>query len=195
MQPGLLDRFVPSPDIRERFEITIQAPAAVAMQVAANFDMQSVPAVRAIFWLREMLLGAKGHSSRTPQGVLEETRNLGWGVLAEKPGRFVICGARCQPWLADVKFSALSSEEFASYSEPGQVKIAWTLEAEEVARGVTQFAQETRAVATDLDSRKKFLRYWRWARFGIIAMRQLMLPAVRRAAERQWAIERGQGRD
>jgi hypothetical protein len=195
MQPALLDRFVPNPDIRERFETTIQAPAAVAMQVAANFDMQSLLAVRAIFWLREMLLGARSHSSRAPQGILEETRNLGWGVLAEKPGRFVICGARCQPWLADVKFSALSSEEFASYSDPDQVKIAWTLEAEEVARDVTRLAQETRAVATDLDSRKKFLRYWRWARFGIIAVRLLMLPAVRRAAERRWTIELGQGRE
>jgi len=189
MEPALLDRFIPAPDIRERFETTIHAPGAVVMQVAADFDMQSVPIVRAIFRLREALLGAKGHSPRKPQGILEETKNLGWGVLDEQPGRSVICGARCQPWLADVKFSALGSQEFASYSEPDEVKIAWTLEAGEIAKDVTRFAQETRAVATDMDARSKFLRYWRWARFGIIAIRLLMLPAVRREAERQWAIE------
>jgi len=194
MEAALLDRFIPTPDIRERFETTIRAPGAVVMQVAANFDMQSVPAVRAIFWLREALLGGKGHSPRTPQGILEETKNLGWGVLDEQPGRSVICGARCQPWLAEVKFSALGSQEFAAYSAPDQVKIAWTLEAEEIARDVTRFAQETRAVATDADAREKFLRYWRWARFGIIAIRLLMLPAVRRTAERQWAVELGRGR-
>jgi len=194
MEPALLDRFIPTPDIRERFEITIHAPSAVVMQVATTFDMQSVRAVKATFWLRDTLLGAKNQSRRTPQGILEETRNLGWGVLDEQPGRFVVCGARCQPWLADVRFSAVSPGQFASYSEPDQVKIAWTMEAEEIAQDVTRFAQETRAVATDMDARKKFLRYWRWARFGIIAIRLFMLPAVRRRAERQWALELGKGR-
>jgi len=194
MNPAPLDRFIPTPDIRERFETTIHAPAALVMETAAGFDMQSVPAVRGIFRLREALLGTERHAPRKPQGILEETRNLGWGVLDEEPGRFVVCGAKCQPWLANVEFSALGPHEFASYSERNQVKIAWTLEAEEIGAGVTRFAQETRAVATDAEARKKFRRYWRWARFGIVAIRLLMLPAVRRAAERRWAIERESGR-
>jgi len=193
MEPALLDRFIPAPDIRERFETTIRAPAALVMQVAADFDMQSVRAVRAIFRLREALLGARRQPPRRPQGIVEETKNLGWGVLQEKPGRAVIMGARCQPWLADVRFSALDAQEFAAYSEADQVKIAWTLEAEPIAGDVTRFAQETRAVATDAGARRKFLRYWRWARFGIIAIRLLMLPAVRRTAERRWAAGPGKG--
>ena len=83
------------------------------------------------------------------------------------------------------------SEDFARYVEPGVVKIAWSLEASEFAPNVTRFAQETRAVATDPAARAKFMRYWRWARFGIVAIRLLMLPAVRREAERRWAAERG----
>jgi hypothetical protein len=42
-------------------------------------------------------------------------------------------------------------------------------------------------VATDAPSRRRFMRYWRWARFGIVAIRLFMLPAVRREAELQWA--------
>ena len=194
MTPPLLDRFIPASDIRERFETTVHAPAPLVMQIAAEFDMQSIPAVQAIFWLRERFLGTDSRSPRRPQGIVEETKNLGWGVLDEQPGRYVVCGARCQPWLADVRFSAIGAQEFASYSEPDQVKIAWTLEAEEIANDVTRFAQETRAVSTDADARNKFLRYWRWARFGIVAIRLLLLPAVRRAAEKRWAIERGAGR-
>jgi hypothetical protein len=193
MEPALLDRFIPRPDVRERFETTIRAPAALVMQVATDFDMQSLPAVKAIFRLREALLGARADAPRQPQGILEETTRLGWGVLDEQPGRAVVCGARCQPWLADVKFSAIAPQEFAAYAQPDQVKIAWTLEAEEVADGVTRFAQETRVVATDAGARAKFRRYWRWARFGIIAIRLLLLPAVRREAERRWAIERAGG--
>jgi hypothetical protein len=41
-------------------------------------------------------------------------------------------------------------------------------------------------VATDAPARARFRRYWRWARFGIVSIRLLLLPAVRRAAERQW---------
>jgi hypothetical protein len=194
MKPALLDRFIPTPDVRERFETTIRAPADVVMQVAADFDMQSIPAVRAIIRLREALLGARKSVPRRPQGILEETKSLGWGVLDEQPGRFVICGARCQPWLADVTFSALSAQEFASYAAPDQVKIAWTLEADPVGEEETSFAQETRAVATDAEARRRFRRYWRWARFGIVAIRLLILPAIRREAERRWTAQLGQRR-
>jgi hypothetical protein len=192
MASSLLDRFISHPDIRERFETTIRAPAPVVMQVAANFDMQSIAAVRWIIRLRERLLGARA-TARRPQGLLEETRRLGWGVLQEQPGHFVVCGAKCQPWVGDVKFTAVPPQDFAAYAEPDQVKIAWTLEALEIAPAVTRFAQETRAVATDAGSRRKFMRYWGWARFGIIAIRLFMLPAVRREAQRQWSIQRTRG--
>ncbi|MGZ9031372.1 MAG: hypothetical protein ACXW2G_08365 [Burkholderiaceae bacterium] len=192
MGSALLDRFIAHPDIRERFETTIRAPAPVVMQVATNFDMQSIAAVRWIFRLRERLLGAQT-GARPPQSILDETQNLGWGVLDEQAGRFVVCGARCQPWLGDVKFSAMPPDSFAAYAGPDQVKIAWTLEAQELAPEVTRFVQETRAVATDAASRRKFMRYWRWARFGIIAIRLFMLPAVRREAERQWSSQSMRG--
>ena len=186
-----LERFIPHPDMRERFETTIRAPADLVMDVAGQLDMQSLPAVKLILRLREWGMRATRAVPRKPQGILEETRALGWGLLAEQPGRFIVCGATCQPWLADVVFSAVAPDQFLAYAQPGQVKIAWTLEAAEIGPGLTRFGQETRAVATDEQSRIRFRRYWRWARFGIIAIRLLMLPAIRRAAERRWAIERG----
>ena len=186
-----LQRFIPHPDVRERFETTIRAPAALVMDAAGEFDMQSLPAVKLIFTLRERLTHAARTVPRKPQGILEETRSLGWGLLAEQPGRFVVCGATCQPWLANVVFSAVAPAEFVAFSQPDRVKIAWTLEAAEIGPGLTRFGQETRAVATDEQARIKFRRYWRWARFGIVAIRLLMLPAIRKAAERRWALERG----
>ena len=160
------------------------------MEVAAQLDMQSLPTVKIIFWLREKLTRAARSAPRKPQGILEETKSLGWGLLAEQLGRFVVCGATCQPWLANVQFSAVAPDEFTTYAQRDQVKIVWTLEAAEIGPGITRFGQETRAVATDEQARIKFRRYWLWARFGIIAIRLLMLPAVRRVAERRWAVER-----
>ncbi len=189
MSSALLDRFIPQPEVRERFETSIRAPASLVMEVASNFDMQSIPVVKAIFWLRERVMRVKGPVPRKPQGILEETRALGWELLAEQPGTFVICGAACQPWRANVMFSPVAPAEFLAYATPGQVKIAWTLEACALGPALTRFAQETRAVATDEPARTLFRRYWRWARFGIISIRLLMLPAIRREAERRWAVE------
>ncbi len=184
--PAPLDRFISQPDVRERFEIVIAAPADLVMQTAVDFDLQSLPLVQAIFWLRERFMRATPSAPRKPQGIVAETRSLGWGLLAETPGRVIVCGATCQPWLADVTFTPIAPERFASYAEPNQVKIAWTLEAEPLSPATTRFAHETRVVATDASARAKFRHYWRWARFGIVAIRLLMLPAMRRAAQRRW---------
>jgi hypothetical protein len=184
--PSPLDRFMPHWDVRERFELDVVAPPDLVLRTATEFDMQSLPLVKAVFRLREVLMGAAPTSPRQPQGILAETRALGWGTLAEEPGRWIACGAHCQPWQADVRFMALAPEDFAAFTEPDQVKIAWTIEAHPLGPASSRLVQETRAVATDAPARARFCSYWRWARFGIVSIRLLLLPAVRRAAERQW---------
>jgi hypothetical protein len=186
LAPSPLDRFMPRWDVRERFDLEIHAPAELVLRTACEFDMQSLPLVRAVFRLREVMMGAASTAPRQPQGILAETRSLGWGLLAEEPGRWVACGAHCQPWQANVRFMALAPDAFAAYAEPDQVKIVWTIEAQPLGAARSGLVQETRAVATDAQARAQFRRYWRWARFGIVSIRLLLLPAVRRTAERQW---------
>lgn len=181
-----LDPFIPRPDVRERFAIEVAAPPERVLATAAGFDLQSPRAIRAIFRARERLMGATPSPHREPKGLLDELRGLGWGVLEEVPGRRVVCGAWCEPWQPDVRFHALPPAEFAAYSEPGRVKIAWTLEVEPLGPSRSRFSHETRVVATDEAARRRFRRYWRWARFGIVTIRLLLMPAVRRAAEREW---------
>ena len=188
-----LDPFIPHPDVRERFSTTIEAPAALVMDVARQFDLQSLPIVRAIFRLRERLMRAPPAAPRAPKGLLDETLGLGWALLVDQPDRLVVCGAACQPWLPASSFIPVPADQFVAYAAPNRVKIAWTLEAEPLGPTTTRFAHETRAVATDLEARRRFRRYWSWARFGIIAIRLLLLPAVRRTAERRWAAETARG--
>jgi hypothetical protein len=178
---------VPHPDVRERFQTVINAPADMVLDVASGFDLQSLAGVRAIFWLRERLMRVPRSARRERRGLLADMRGLGWGLLLEQPGRLVAYGAVCQPWLASPRFSSLPPDHFAEYAEPNQVKIAWTLEAAPLAPAVSRFAHEIRVAATDAQARNRFRRYWRWARFGIVGIRWLLLPAIRRAAERRWA--------
>ena len=180
-----LERFLPHADVRERHEIVVRAPADRVFDLAKRLDLRSVGPVRAIFRLRELLLGAR-RVERPPRGLVEETLALGWGVLAEDPGRFFAAGAVCQPWLADVTFQAVEPEGFASYAVPGRVKIAWTLEARPLSPGLTRFVTETRAAGTDADARDRFRRYWRLVGRGVVLIRLLHLRALRREAERRF---------
>lgn len=187
--PLPLDRFLPQPDVRERFDAIVNAPAELVLDVACQLDLQSLWLVRAIFRAREVLMRSAAAAPRRPQGIVAETMGMGWGLLS-RDDRSIVIGARCQPWRGDVVFTAIPPAAFESYAEPGQVKIAWTLEAERLGPARTRFSHETRVQATDPGSRQRFLQYWRWARFGILAIRYLMMPAVRRQAEARWAAAR-----
>ncbi|HSE67057.1 MAG TPA: hypothetical protein VLB12_08730, partial [Gemmatimonadales bacterium] len=159
-----LDAFIPRPDVRERHAISIRAPAPVVFTAVEAFDFQSVFLIRAIIRLRQLLLHST-NVARQPQPFLKEALAMGWGVLARDPSRLFVAGAECQPWLGDVKFTPIPPAEFAKYQEPNRVKIAWTLEVEPLSSTSARLATETRVVATDPEARKRFLRYWRWARF------------------------------
>jgi hypothetical protein len=181
-----LDPFVPIYDARERFQVRVQAPARLVFDTGAGFDLQSIPLVRAIFWLRGRFLRAAAPASWKSEGFLRDAPRMGWGILREEPGRLFVAGAHCQPWLPDVVFVPLSPGDFLGYAVPGQVKIAWSLEADSLEEPRSRLTTETRAVATDAETRRRFLRYWRWARFGIYPIRWLLLTAIRRQAERRY---------
>lgn len=190
----LLDRFIPDPDLRRRHKTLVRAPAALVFETARTFDLRSTPLVRAIFWLRAVILGAKAAAPDWSQGFIPVMLRMGWGVLAEEPNRWFVAGTVCRPWLADVVMRPIPPAQFAAYSEPDQVKIIWTIEAESLGEARSRFATETRAAGTDGEARAKFRSYYRRFGVGMVMIRWLLLPAVRREAERRWrAAARSRG--
>jgi len=182
---ALLDRFMPAYDIVERHRAPVAAPAAITFASAAEVDINAPLAIRAIFKARELFMGASPTATKQPRAFLELAKSLGWGVLAEDPGREIVLGAVTQPWLPDVVFRPLPPDEFSAFKEPGFVKIAWTLRADAVGGSRSVFRTETRAIATDPASRAKFRRYWSRVSPGVVLIRWLMLGPVKTAAERR----------
>jgi hypothetical protein len=184
----LLDRFMPTYEIAERHRIAINAPVAATFAAACEMDFASSAVIRAIFRARELVLGATGERAAVPAGILEQTKALGWGVLAEVPGREIVMGAVTQPWLADVVFRALPPEQFAAFREPGYVKIAWTLRADPDGPSRSIHRTETRVSTTDAVARAKFRRYWAVFSPGIVIIRQIGIRLVKREAERSGTL-------
>ena len=186
----LLDTFMPNYEIRERHDTRVPAPAAVTLAVARNLALLDLPVVRALVRGRELILGATADRQARPHTLIAEMRSIGWGVLADVPDREIVMGAFTRPWDANVVFRPLPPADFASFHEPGYVKIAWTLRADPIDDDHAMFSTETRAIATDPMARAKFRTYWSFLSPGIILIRFAALCALRTEVERQ-AHDRG----
>lgn len=187
----LLDRFIPSYEIAERHHITVAAPAEITFAAAREMDLNQSLIVRAIFGARAVVLGAHPDAAPRPRGIVALTTSIGWGVLADVPGRELVVGAVTQPWKANVVFRAIPPDEFAAFNDPGHVKIVWTLRADPVDPSHSIFRTETRAVATDAEARRHFRRYWSFLSPGIIVIRWMSLGPLRADAERRAGAARG----
>jgi hypothetical protein len=181
----LLDRFIPSYDLAERHRIQVAAPAEITFAAACEQDLMAPPIARAIFKAREILLGSEPDTATRPRGVLALTKSIGWGVLAEVPGREIVMGAVTQPWRANVVFRPLPPDEFLAFDEPDHVKIVWTLRADPVGEQASVFRTETRVVTTDATARARFRRYWSFLSPGIILIRWALLRPLKHEAERR----------
>jgi hypothetical protein len=184
----LLDRFMPVYDVAERHHIRVTAPAGITFAAACEQDLMALPIVRAIFKAREIVLSSEPDAAVHPRGLLAMTKSIGWGVLAEVPGREVVMGAVTQPWYANVVFRPLPSEAFVAFNEPDYVKIVWTLRADATGPHTSIFRTETRVITTDATAREKFRRYWSFFSAGISVIRWTSLRPTRREAERRAAL-------
>lgn len=161
----------------------------MTLAAAREIELDDSPIVRAIFRARELILGSKPDATRCPKGLIEAMKAIGWGVLAESPGREIVMGGVTKPWEANPVFQALPPDQFAAFAEPDCVKIAWTLRATPAGSGGSIFCTETRAIATDAGARRKFRIYWSLLSPGIILVRLAILPRLKKAAERRWRVE------
>jgi hypothetical protein len=184
-EDSLLDQFMPTYEVVERHRVHVAAPADITFSVACEHDLQHSVIIRGIFKAREAFLGSKPNDKALSQGLLAQTKALGWGVLAEVPGREVVMGAVTQAWVADVVFHSLPPEEFAAFDTPGYVKIVWTLRADPVGNTNSIFRTETRAANTDATARSKFRWYWSKVSPGVWLIRRMTLGPLRREAERR----------
>jgi hypothetical protein len=178
-----LDRFMPEYEVAERHHVRVMASPEITLAAAADADLRESSLVRGIFRARELVLGAEPAGATRPKGLVADVTSLGWGVLAEAPGREIVVGAITQPWMGNVVFRALPPDQFRAFRDPGYVKIVWTLRADPAGLAESVFRTETRVSTTDPSARRKFR--WYWARFspGIVLIRRMMLGAVKREAE------------
>jgi hypothetical protein len=180
---SLLDRFIPEPEVLEHHQIAVSAPADVVIESAKQLELLKSPVIRAIFKARELALGGEPDTRPHPTTLMEQMQSIGWVVLYERAGREIVFGSVTQPWQAQPIFRSIPADQFKDFSEPGYVKIAWTLRADPVDDAHSIYHTETRVCTTDQEARKRFRNYWSFVAPGVELIRLAMLRPLKRAAE------------
>jgi hypothetical protein len=183
----LLDRFMPAPEVIEHHRIHIAAPADVVLATAKSMAVLDSRLIRAIFKAREVALRAQPDTRPHPRALLEQMQSIGWVVLAERANREIVLGSVTRPWEPEPEFRSVPAAEYLEFSEPGYVKILWTLRAEPLGDGESMFHTETRVATTDAEARAKFRTYWSFVAPGVELIRLAMLRPLKKAAERRAA--------
>jgi hypothetical protein len=199
---SLLDLYMPEYEVAERHHMRVAAPAETTFAATCEMKMSQPGIARALFKTRELVLNfaaaianrefatcsASNQQEQTTTEFKEfvsAMKAVGWGVLAEIPGREIVLGAVTQPWVAKPTFRAVRPEEFAAFQEPGYVKIVFTLRADSINASESIARTETRAATTDPVARAKFRRYWALVSPGVILIRHSLLRSVKTEAERR----------
>jgi hypothetical protein len=190
----LLDEFLPSYDHVVSVSRVFRAPPEEVLKAAVTLDLYRLPVAR-------ILLAARGLPARmsdararrrgetlSPEPPTFRIRDLpahGWILLGERPGTELVFGTVTKPWraLGGEPKQPVTTESFATFSDAGFAKMAESTSVTPYGAHACILTLETRVLATDEDSRRRFQRYWRATGPFI----KLIRPSVMRTLDGQLA--------
>ncbi len=180
----LLDAVLPVYDFNERHRIRVPAPAERVLDIVKRITPNDTTVFRWLMGLRYLpaLLTERRPIMAREQPLLDQFVAAGFVVLAESAAEFVV-GSVGQFWKLrrGPKPAVRSVEEFMAFNRTGYAKVAVNFRVVEGPTG-TDLNTETRILATDPLTRRRFAWYWVVIRLGSGAIRRSWLRAVRRSA-------------
>ncbi len=173
----ILDRLLPTYDFHSRYTRDIAAAPDAVWQALHEVSTVEMPVTR-------LLMGIRSAGRARLRGTFIDSAPL--PELDRIPGREVVNGAVARYW--QVRPSSAPApirdpEEFRTFDEPGWAKAAMSLHLAPGPTG-TRLTAETRIRTTDAASHRRFAAYWLLIRFGGGLIRQELLRATARRAER-----------
>jgi hypothetical protein len=167
-----MDQFMPRHDLAVVHADVFRAPPAECYRAASELDLFQAPLVRTLLGIRglpqRVVATLTGRSGSAPGEAspstfrLKDLVGLGWVLLGETPGVEMVFGQVSRPWkaVAASTDAPTTPEHFTSFDGPGFAKIAAGLRIDPYGVDSSIVTIETRASATDDNSRRRFRRYW-----------------------------------
>ena len=173
-----LDDVLPAPDHVTRQVRWIAAPPEAVWDALHEVRLSCLPVtlvLGAVRFLPVVLAGGgRGHLHDRPfLGALPVP------LLSSEPPRSVVFGGALQAWrlTGGKEAPELDADGLRAWSEPGWVRAAMDFRLTSLGNG-TELSSETRVVATDDATRRRFAWYWVFVQPGSTAIRWEVLTAV-----------------
>jgi hypothetical protein len=193
-----LDQLIPDPHLVEVHRVRIAAPAGLVWQKVRHSALAQAWPIRALFALRTAMV--RDDYGASPTIRIDDFHSSedrpGFQILVDDPPRELVVGAIGKVWRLRIPFVHVpTSHDFASFGEPGFIKVAWALRVKPSDTPDTcQIEVEVRVHATDVQSWRKFRLY-----FGAIGpfsryIRRSLLKALARETVQPSDANRRRGR-
>jgi hypothetical protein len=179
-----LDRFLPEYQFSEVHAARVRAPMEAVVKAIREVSLADMPAAVVLLRIRAAAGGRFRGSPPDPRPLLDTMLQPGSGFLAldsDDPGELVygMVGFVHKP-----KPPVTKPEQFAAFTDPGGIRVAFNLRAVPDGDGVVRLCTETRCLANGDDARRTFARYWRIIYPGSSIIRRVWLDAIIARAER-----------
>jgi hypothetical protein len=180
----MLDQLIPTPRLLELDQADVAAPPERVWELLRHADLARSPLIRALFAIRTLPDRLRGDHPDT--GVhIDDLRSTpehpGFQVLLEDAPRAFAVGAIGKVWELEIPFVHVpSAASFLAFSEPGFVKVAWSVRVAPLGERDSRIEFEVRVDATDEESWPKFKRYFRIIGPGSHFIRRTLLAWLSR---------------
>jgi hypothetical protein len=184
----LIDRYMPEFQFSERHSTYVDAPRDDVFRALEALTAREVPSFSVLMGLRSLPSRLKGEKVIAPEAdrpLLDQMMGTGFKVLVRYPPNEGVLGVVGKFW----KVRALGEmrdfgepKDFYDFREPGYTKAVMNFHVWPEGQGST-LSTETRVLATDEATRRKFAVYWRMIQPGSAVIRRGMLKAVKERAE------------
>jgi len=187
MDRMIIDEQLPVYDVVVAEHLIVGADPATTFAVARAMDFMSVraPLMDAAMWVRGLpdRLRRRTAAPMTHLYLAQGVGLPGWLSLGEHAGNELAFGAVGKFWQPNIEWRDLPPADFAAFAEPGWGKIACNFTFIPYGSG-TLLTYECRTATTDVESRRKFARYWWLARPFAAYIMRAALAAIAAEATR-----------
>jgi hypothetical protein len=168
-EPLLIDQFLPTCDLAVVHSRVFRAPPEQCFETVVDFDLFQLRAFRVLIGARGLpqrladLVGHRGnHAEASPRFRLRDLPAMGWMLLGERPGAELVFGQVGKPWKprGGAPAEPVTRTEFAAFDQPGFAKLVESTRVDPYGERASIVTTETRVSCTDLDSLRRFRRYW-----------------------------------
>jgi len=191
--PLLVEQLLPRPDAVRSEHLVVDGAIDAAYEAVRRADFMRAwresRAVRALFAARgvgERVVSLAAGHGRPPEPPPPETMRLAdlpargeWVLLGEDPPHEIAFGAIGRFWSGETAWEQIEAAQFATFDRPGFARIACGFSLRPYGEKRTLVSYECRTQATDPESRRGFLRYWRPLSpfIGVVLRSQLRVVA------------------